>query len=362
MPLDLEKRMLARGLALAVLVSAGLVPLPVLAQEAPPPVQSREAPPDSGGAAGFSAPLQPAAPESGGFSAFLEGVKAEAAQRGIGPGTVHVLDSLAPIDRVIELDRRQPESTLTYQGYLSRVVTAQKIARGREMLAENAALLAAIERRYHVQPRFVVALWGMESDYGRLTGSYPVLGALATLAWEGRRASYFRGELLNALAIVDQGNIGADQMLGSWAGAMGQCQFMPSTYLHYAQDWDGDGRRDIWTDRGDILASAAHYLAQLGWKGDQIWGRAVRVPPHIKAETIGLGTRRSLAQWARAGVRTADGTPLPRVPIQASLILADGQSGPAFLVYDNFRSVMKWNRSTLFALAVGRLADEIGDR
>ncbi len=318
----------------------------------------------AGGNAPAAAPAAaPVAPTPGDFAAFLAGVRAEAAAKGIGPAGTRALDGLHPLDRVVALDRKQPEFTLTFAQYLAHVVSPRKVAEGRKMMAENRALLARIHRRYGVQPRFVVALWGIESDYGRLMGTFPIVGSLATLAWDGRRSAYFRGELLDALRILDQGHVQPDAMIGSWAGAMGQCQFMPSTFLKYAQDFDGDGRRDLWSDRADVLASAANYLSHLGWKGDETWGRAVRLPRRFPARLIGLDTRKSLAEWRRLGVRTADGRPVPRRrDMQASLVRAEGDHGPVFLVYDNFRAVMKWNRSTFFALAAGHLADKIAHR
>ena len=305
-----------------------------------------------------------AAPQPGrDFATFLAGVKAEAAAKGIRPATLVVLDGIKPVDRIVALDRKQPEFTLTFAQYLAHILSRDKIADGRKMLAGNRKLLAAIARRYGVQPRFVVALWGIESDYGRVMGTYPVVTALATLAWDGRRSAYFRGELLDALTILDHGDVRPQAMIGSWAGAMGQCQFMPSTFVKYAQDFDGDGRRDVWGSRADVLASAANYLAGLNWKGNQTWGRAVRLPRRFDHRLLGLATTKPLAQWARLGVRTEAGKPLPRrTGMQASVILAEGDHGSAFLVYDNFRAVMKWNRSTFFALAAGHLADRIGRR
>lgn len=297
------------------------------------------------------------------FATWLKEVEVEAIGRGIRPETVTAaLADVEHIDKVIELDRKQPEFTLTFQQYLERVVSPAKVEKGRRMMAENRALLAEIQRRYHVQPKYVVALWGIETDYGRLTGGYSVVSALATLAYDGRRSAYFRGELLDALRIIDAGHISAAAMKGSWAGAMGQCQFMPSSFLKFAEDWDGDGRRDIWTTRGDVLASAANYLLRSGWNGDQTWGRAVRLPPNFDARLIGLEIRKPLKEWSRLGLTTATGKPLPKADLEASLILAESGKGPAFLVYDNYRTILKWNRSTFFALAVGHLAEKIGGK
>lgn len=296
------------------------------------------------------------------FASFIKELEADAVTRGISADTARLaLDGVQHIDRVIELDRKQPEFTFTLQQYLDRVVSPQKIAKGRQMMAENKKVLAEISQRYGVQPKYVVALWGIETDYGRVTGGYSVISALATLAYDGRRSSYFRGELMNALKIVDQGHIAASEMQGSWAGAMGQCQFMPSSYLKFAQDWDGDGRRDIWTTRADVLASAANYLSVSGWKGDESWGRAVKLPAKFSDRLIGLDQKRAVTEWGKLGVRAADGKPLPHSSIEGSIIRPDNGDGAAFLVYDNFRTVMKWNRSTFFALAAGHLADRIGN-
>ncbi len=319
---------------------------------------SAEEPPAATSTTAVSSP-----PVVDGFQAFLAQVRAEALDKGIRPGTLDAaLANVGHVDRVIELDRKQPEFTLGFADYLERIVSPTRVADGRKKLAENRKLLAEIETRYGVQPRFVVALWGIETGFGRNTGGMPVVASLATLAYDGRRSKYFRTELMNALTILDQGHITPAAMIGSWAGAMGQCQFMPSTFLKFAVDWDGDGRRDIWTNRGDALASAANYLAGEGWKGDQTWGRAVRLPKGFDAKLIGLDTRKSVAEWSRLGVKGGDGKPLPKRDLQASVIQAEAGKGPTFLVYDNFRTIMKWNRSTFFALAAGHLADRIGGK
>jgi membrane-bound lytic murein transglycosylase B len=247
---------------------------------------------------------------------------------------------------------------MTFAGFLEKVITPQKTADGRAALSENWPLLTRVHQRFNVQPRFIVALWAVESNFGKVMGNYKVVSSLATLAYDGRRSEIFRPELIAALRIIDQGNIHADAMLGSWAGAMGQCQFMPTTFLKFAVDFDGDGRRDIWGDRADVLGSIANYLAQLGWRGNESWGRSVVVPANFDARLGGLDQRRTAAEWGRLGLRAADSAPLPAV--EASLVLPDGAGGPAFLVYDNFRAIMKWNKSTFFAGAVGLLADSFG--
>lgn len=299
------------------------------------------------------------------FAAFLGGVREEALARGIAAATLDAaLLDFQPIPRVIELDRKQPEFTLTFDEYMARVASPERAAKGRMKYEENRVLLDQIGQKYGVHPRFVVALWGIETDFGRVTGGFSVVPALATLAYDGRRSAYFRGELMNALQILDAGHIQPQAMVGSWAGAMGQCQFMPSSFLKFARDHDGDGRIDIWNSRADVLASAANYLGSSGWKSDEGWGRPVRLPPAFDAAMLGLETKKPLAEWQALGIRKADGTALPTRDIEASVVLAEPakgvDGGRAFLVYDNFRTIMKWNRSTFFALAAGHLADRIG--
>jgi membrane-bound lytic murein transglycosylase B len=262
-----------------------------------------------------------------------------------------------PIPRILELDRKQPEFTLTFDEYIGRVVSQARIDRGRQLIAENKALLEQVASRYPVQPRFVVALWGIESDFGRLMGTYSVVAALATLAFDGRRSAYFRRELMDALRILEDGHVAPTAMKGSWAGAMGQSQFMPSSFVRFAVDFDGDGKRDIWGTRADVFASAANYLSRSGWQMDQTWGREVRLPGDFDSGLVGHAVRKPLAEWQQLGVRRADGGALPTRDVSASMLRPGGGRGPAFLVYENFRVILKWNRSDYFGLAVGRLAD-----
>jgi membrane-bound lytic murein transglycosylase B len=296
------------------------------------------------------------------FATWLDGVRSEALGLGIKPATLdHALGGLQPIPRVLELDQKQPERTISFAAYIERVVNPARIATAREQLVENRAVLTAIGAKYGVQPRFIVALWGIESDFGKLTGGFPVVASLATLAYDGRRSAFFRGELMNALKIIDHGDITPEAMLGSWAGAMGQSQFMPSSYLSYAVDYQGDGRRDIWHSREDVFASIANYLSRVGWHGDQNWGRTVRLPSGFD-RTI-AGTKKPLEAWRKLGVRRADGGELPAGhDLDAALVLPGGDDGPAVLAYDNFRTILKWNNSTFFASAVGYLADSMDQR
>lgn len=290
------------------------------------------------------------------FDAFLARIRRRARARGIRDATLaRALDDLQPLERVIALDRRQPERRLTFADYRRRILTPTRIARGREMLRRHRALLARTERRYGVPAAVLVALWGIESAYGRITGDWPVVAALATLAWEGRRRDLFARELLAALTILDRDEVPLARLTGSWAGAMGQPQFLPSTYLRHAVDADGDGRRDIWTSLPDVFASMANFLRASGWRPGWRWGREVAPVPAAARHHAGLEHRLPLARWHRLGLRRVDGGPLPAAPIEASLVLPDGPPAPAFLAYDNFRALMNWNRSTYFAASVGLL-------
>lgn len=302
-----------------------------------------------------------ASADADGFRTWLEGLRAEARNEGISQRTLDAaFAGVSPIARVIELDRRQPETTLTFAQYLERIVTPARIERGRQRMAENAGLLQQVGELYGVQPRFIVALWGIETDFGRLTGGFPVIGSLATLAYDGRRSAFFRKELIEALRILEEGHVTPAEMQGSWAGAMGQTQFMPSSFRSFAVDHDGDGRRDIWSTAADVFASAANYLARSGWNAGETWGREVALPPGFDRSLIGADARKPLAEWAALGVRRADGGELPARQMEAALISGEKDgSGPYFLTYNNFRVLLKWNRSTFFALAVGRLADAI---
>lgn len=300
------------------------------------------------------------------FAAWLVKLRTEAKARGVSDATLDAaLIGIQPNPRVIELDRKQPEKTMTFAEYLRRVVPEKRVVEGRLRFAANATLLEKVSRRFGVEPQFVVALWGIESDFGTRMGTFSVIEALVTLAFDGRRSAYFRKELLDALTILEQGHITPAAMLGSWAGAMGQAQFMPSSFLGHAVDFDGDGRRDIWGSAGDVFASAAKYLADLGWKSGDGWGRAVRVPANVNAAQAAADEDgKTLGQWRALGLRAAGD---PTWPTRASkkkarLVLPGGNASPAYLVFDNFQVILRWNRSTYFAVAVGTLADGIASR
>jgi len=309
-------------------------------------------------ATSFSAEKQPS------FEAWLAKFRREALAKRISPATLDdALSDLEPIPRVIELDRNQAEFTFTLDEYLNRVVTETRVAEGRDKLAENRALLAKIYRRYGVRPQYLVALWGIETNFGRYIARFSVIGALATLAYDGRRGALFRKELLYALRILEDGHISVHKMTGSWAGAMGQLQFMPSTFDNFALDYDGDERIDIWNNLGDSFASAANYLSKSGWIRNQIWGREVRLPNGFDRALLGLKKRKHLSEWQLLGVRRAGGEDLPKnLDLLASVVEPDGLTGRAFMVYDNYRVILNWNRSHFFGIAVGTLADRIMGR
>lgn len=294
------------------------------------------------------------------FADWLVGLRKQATAEGISRPTLDAaFDNLKPIQAVLDLNKNQPEFTLTFAQYLGKVVTDERVARGRDLLAEYGPTLDKVAAEFGVQPRFIVALWAVESDYGRYTGGYSVIGALATLAYGSDRKEFFRKELLDALRIVDQKNISVALMTGSWAGAMGQCQFMPSSFRRYAVDFDGDGRRDIWMSEADVFASIANYLANFHWRHDQTWGRQVRLPAKFDARLIDLKSGKPLGEWQKLGLRNLDGSDLPAPDMVASLVAPDGPSGPAYLVYANYKIVMRWNHSTYFATSVGLLADRL---
>jgi membrane-bound lytic murein transglycosylase B len=271
------------------------------------------------------------------------------------------LSGVEPLPRVLELDRRQPESTLTLARYLNNVVKPERIEKGRGLKVLHKALLRAVSDRYGVPSKVIMALWAVESGFGESMGSFKVVDALATLAYDGRRPDLFRAELISALKILGHGRFASEDLKGSWAGAMGQVQFMPSTYLHYAVAYNHGDQPDIWHTQGDVFASAANYLSTLGWKRDESWGREVVLPASLDSGLIGLPVKHTVNEWGRLGVRRVDGAKLPPSSIEGSIVQPDGPGGRAFLVYDNFRVIMKWNHSTYFAVAINMLADEIGN-
>jgi membrane-bound lytic murein transglycosylase B len=308
---------------------------------------------------GAAAPGTASAP-SDGFETWLADFEAEALERGISSQTVEAaLGGVELIPRVIELDRRQPRSPRDFCGYLDRRLTETRIERGRRVLKEHRALLEEITAEYGVPSRYLVALWGLETNFGDYLGDFPVIASLVTLAYDSRRSDVFREQVLAALRIVDEGHHDPRSMKGSWAGATGQVQLMPTTFLEYAVDYDGDGRKDVWTSLPDALATAANYLRESGWRSGETWGRQVQLPDALRRDAASLRRSRPLAHWQQSGVRRIDGGELPVAEIRGSIVLPVREPDPAFLVYRNYRTFLAWNNSTFFAISVGALADEI---
>lgn len=296
--------------------------------------------------------------EPSGFASFVSGVRAEALRAGIAPATLErAFQGVTANQKVLDRDRHQPEFTMTWADYRTRVITGTRISNGRAAIAANRALFQRVEQRYGVGPGVIAGIWGLESSFGVGTGDYRVVEALATLAWDGRRASFFRGELMAALKILDHGDIAPGAMTGSYAGAMGQPQFMPSSYLRYAVDFEGHGRRDIWTSVPDVLGSIANYLAGSGWRAGAGWGQAVETPAGMTL--AGRDVKRSLADWARAGVRPLDNRWSAPMDSMAALVAPDGQGGQSFAVFSNFAAIRRYNPSDYYALAVGLIGDQV---
>jgi len=295
------------------------------------------------------------------WNTWLNGVKIEARQKGISESIIsQALNGIEPIPRVIELDRKQPEGTMTFAQYRQRVISDARIRKGRILLKEHAARLKIASDKYGVPPQYIVALWGIETSFGENTGGFKVIPALATLAHDGRRSEFFRAELMNALKILNEGHISPADMKGSWAGAMGQNQFMPSSFHRFAVDGDNDGKRNIWGDLDDVFASTANYLSTSGWKEDEKWGREVKLPQGFPESIADLKIKKSLTEWKNMGVTLPNGGALPIVAgMQASIVTPDDENGPAYLAYDNYRVIMRWNKSVYFATSVGLIADAI---
>ena len=295
------------------------------------------------------------------FSSWLNELKHEAIRGGVPAEIVdEALDGIVLREEVIKKDRNQPEFKLSFEKYLERVVSEKRVQKGLKMMTIHRQLLDEVAGLYKVQPRFLVAFWGVETDYGRILGDYPVVQSLVTLAFDPRRSDYFRKELLDSLRILGDGQVPLARLTGSWAGAIGGLQFMPSVYRKYAVDHDGNGVSDVWRDPGDMFASGASYLAGSGWQDHQTWGREVYLPDGFDMSLAGHKTKLKLARWQELGVRRYYGRRnLPMRDMTASLIIPEQKSGRAFLVYDNFEVILKWNRSDFFGLAVGILADRI---
>ena len=348
------------GLTLLVIVAvAGCASAPTVEPVEPvAPVSST-----AGASPAPAATVAPAASEapdqSQKFARWVAEFSSTARAAGIDEATLHAaFDDVRLLPRVIASDSAQPEFTRTVWDYLDRAVSTQRIERGQDKLLQLRSEIDAPAARYGVAAEILVAIWGMESNYGTNVGDISTIDALATLGFEGRRGPWARAQLLAALKILQRGDIDRAQMIGSWAGAMGQTQFLPSNYLAYAVDADGDGRRDLWGSVPDVMASTANFLARSGWQAGQPWGQEVRLPPGFDAARADPGLRQPASAWADEGVQSMNGAPLPALA-DSSILLAAGARGPAFLVGPNFRTILRYNNSTSYALAVGLLAQQL---
>jgi membrane-bound lytic murein transglycosylase B len=315
-------------------------------------------------------PIAPVAPLPIPFDEWLASVRTEAAERGIRAEVIEqALAGVEPIAQILERDRTQPEFSLDLEAYLKRRLTKPTVRTAQQMYARHRPLLQRIGERYGVSPRILVSVWGIESNFGRFSGVRPTIPTLATLAYDQRRSALFRNELFSALEIVNRGDIELDRLQGSWAGALGQPQFMPSSYLKYAQDFDGDGRRDIWNSQPDVFASVAYYLQQHGWNRDQPWGREVKVPARLRAQVAAIPRRetgcraerimtdpRPVSAWRKLGFRAMNGAALPSSSLQASLVQAGQRT---FLLYPNYGAILDYNCAHTYALSVALLADRL---
>lgn len=293
------------------------------------------------------------------FQSCLVDLQGKARQQNLSERAVATVAAMEQQHRVLELDRKQPEFAQTFGQYLNARLTPDRIRKGRELYSRHRPFLDQLAARYGVPGQYLVAFWGLETNYGGYLGNMPTLDSLATLACDPRRSGFFTGEFLTALRVMERESLQPGQMRGSWAGAMGHTQFMPSNYLKYAVDGDGDGRKDLFGSEKDALASGAHFLQQLGWQGSFRWGREVILPPGFDYSLAGRSHARPVAAWRALGVTGNNGAALPAAEIRGSILVPAGHRGPAFLVYDNFGVIMNWNRSESYALSVGLLADLI---
>lgn len=296
---------------------------------------------------------------SAGFAGWVRNFRRQARARGVAPSTLaSAFDDAVFAPHVIELDRRQPEFNRPIWTYLDAAVSSARVRHGRQVLAAHRDVVRDVARRYGVSPDIMAAIWGIESNYGQNVGHYETIDALATLGYDGRREDFAKRQLYAALKILGDGDIERDRMRGSWAGAMGNTQFLPTSFLRYAVDADGDGKRDIWGSIDDTLASTAHYLKSNGWRAGSPWGREVMLPPGFDYALADGETRHSSAQWRALGVRPVDRRGLPAFAAGA-IIAPAGAHGPTFMVGHNFRVILRYNNATSYALAVGLLADRL---
>lgn len=294
-----------------------------------------------------------------GFATCISGLQEQARERGLGPHLIAALGEASQRERVVELDRDQPEFVQTFADYFNRRVTDYRVSKGRDLLKEHQALLGKLTREYGIPAQYLLAFWGLETNFGGYLGKVPTLDSLTTLACDPRRSTFFTAQLFDALDLVDQHQLDLKQMQGSWAGAIGHTQFMPTAYRHYGVDGDGDGRVDLWGSIPDALTSAANYLKSLGWETELRWGREVSLPEDFSYRESGIDNRKALHEWQSLGVRRVNGASLGDAEVEAALLVPSGADGPKFLIYKNFDVIMRWNRSQFYALSVGHLSDRI---
>ena len=296
----------------------------------------------------------------GGFMSYVAQLKKEATERGLDHAKLELaFANIRFRPTVVKSDKSQPEKKVTLDEYLATRVPDWKVKQAIEQYNEHKVLLEEIAQKYGVQARFIVALWGNESNFGKIQGNFSVLSALASLAYEGRREKLFKDNFFAALQILDEGHVDVEAFKGSWAGAMGQTQFMPLSFLNYAVDYDGDGRKDIWGTTADVFASIANYLSSEGWNNKGTWGRQVKLTQPVPFSGLSQSSMKPLSFWNENGVKRYDGSDLPNADINASLIMPDGEKGRIYLVYNNFHTLMKWNRSSYFGISVGYLSERI---
>lgn len=293
------------------------------------------------------------------FAACIGDLQQQAEKRGMDQHLLAALGQAKQLERVIQLDRSQPEFTQTFANYFDARVTKARISQGRSLLKTHRRLLDELSREYGVPPQYLLSFWGLETNFGSYLGKMSTIDSLATLACDQRRSEFFTEELFTALNLANQHDLDLGKMQGSWAGAVGHTQFMPSAYQRYGIDGDGDGKVDLWNSIPDALASAANYLSKLGWERELRWGREVSLPENFPYEEAGLNSRKSLREWQDLGVRRTNGQDLGTLDIEAALLVPSGAAGPKFLVYSNFDVIMRWNRSMFYAISVGHLADRI---
>ena len=295
------------------------------------------------------------------YEKWLNDLRIESINEGISQELfVNTMKSVKIIEKIKQLDIKQPERRITFKEYIDRTLSEKRIELGKINYTKYKEQLDKIASKYKVQPRFIVAIWGIETNYGSYTGNFPVISALTTLAYKGRRSSFFRKELIAALHILNNGNIELENMNGSWAGAMGQSQFMPSSYLKYAQDFDDDGKKDIWNNKLDIFASIAYYLKSHGWDNNRTWGREVIIPDSLLENKKVLNLKnKTLKFWSDKNILMINGNKIPKINLKANILMPNSKKNKTFLVYENFNKIKKYNNSNYYALSVGILSDRI---